>query len=285
MIKKINSNNNSDINNENNIRNNMSPIKNFWKKERRMLLSPQHRTRFSVEHPRYVPRLREILNNQFWLQEYRIYMRYFDRRRRMKYLYFIFIMQEFFKFRLNNDIDIGINIKTIGLPNIFTLLFPSNSKKNKKKKKNGININDNTNGNNNNSINNNNNNECDLLNLNSLNINTPLTINEINSKLTFDLTDFDPNTQKQLNLKEYSQFIYYNFVHKISKYHIQFSDDSIVKYIEKCLFDNETIHKNERERQFNDDIKPDLYDKMWNAVFRYLHQMTYEKFVIWINKN
>eukprot|EP00483_Globobulimina_turgida_P003480 UN03486 len=94
----------------------------------------------------------------------------------------------------------------------------------------------------------------------------------------------NPETQKELNLIEYSQFIYYHFVDKMANYKIQFSDKSIVKYIEECLFESgDGKNENETNMSFKKEINMKIFDKMWNAVFRYLHQMTYEPFVIWMN--
>eukprot|EP00483_Globobulimina_turgida_P007278 UN07292 len=97
--------------------------------------------------------------------------------------------------------------------------------------------------------------------------------------------NMNPETQKELGLVEYSQFIYYHFVHNTASYKIQFSDKSIVKYIEECLFDNGdgNNNNNKTNRSFRKEINLKIFDKMWNAVFRYLHQMTYEPFVIWMN--
>merc|ERR1712228_67644 len=116
--------------------------------------------------------------------------------------------------------------------------------------------------------------------------NAPLSMDEICDLLSFDLSNMNPETQKKLNVVEYAQFIYYHFVHRMAKYKIQFSDKSIVKYIEQSLFEDGGVNLTERQRKFyskDDYINVKIYDKMWNAVFRYLHQMTYEPFVIWMN--
>jgi len=241
---KIDNNNDSNSNSNSN-------HGNFWKVPSKSL-SPKQRRRHSVEHPCYVPRLRHVLNSEFWLSQYRWYIYYFQPRR-MKYVYFILLIQQFYKFRMKKQTQIQ-------LPPTFTFYFAGNqsiinkkhtssfskrsSKKNEKNE-------------------------------------SALTFDEICNLLTFDLKNMNPETQKELNLLQYSQFIYYHFVHNMASYKIQFSDKSIVKYIEESLFEDCNVA--ERQRTFKTLINIKIFDKMWNAVFRYLHQMTYEPFVIWMN--
>ena len=134
---------------------------------------------------------------------------------------------------------------------------------------------------------------------------------EVLTALSFDITEMNPESQRTLDVLEYAQFIYYHFVHHDAKFKIQFSDQSIVRYIEHALFDRDeehhpvpklrASHNDGAERTINlnhngdvgkdampsfrapNDIDLKIFDKMFNAVFRYLHQMTYEPFVIWMN--
>merc|ERR1712154_742407 len=95
----------------NNDSNSNSNHGNFWKVPSKSL-SPKQRRRHSVEHPCYVPRLRHVLNSEFWLSQYRWYIYYFQPRR-MKYVYFILLVQQFYKFRGNQNI-------LLPLPETFT---------------------------------------------------------------------------------------------------------------------------------------------------------------------
>merc|ERR1712048_1122809 len=197
-----------------------------------------------------------VLNNDFWLSQYRWYIYYFQPRR-MKYIYFILLIQQFYKFRGNQNI-------LVPLPETFTFYKDnlaqtmSSNHKRKRSQSQTVKYNEEMK-------------EEDI----------PLTMEEIMLRLSFDLQNMNPETQKKLNIVEYAQFIYYHFVHRTAKHKIQFSDKSIVKYIEQSLFENTKL--SERQRRFfdsDDYINVKIYDKMWNAVFRYLHQMTYEPFVI-----
>eukprot|EP01083_Nonionella_stella_P017009 47507_1 len=174
------------------------------------LLSPKKR----VQKPCYVPRLRVVLNDEFWMTQYRWYIYYFQPRR-IKYIYFILLIQEFYKFRRFEG--------KLSLPQTFSFYFANQ------------------------------NNKTDAIKTHNID---------------FDLSNMNPQTQNKLNCKQYALFIYYHFVHKDATHKIQFSDPSIVTYIEQSLFDKWNLK---------------IFDKMWNAVFRYLHQMTYEPFVIWMN--
>ena len=170
----------------------------------------------------------------------------------MKYIYFILLIQQFYKFRGNQNI-------LVSLPATFTFYFAKSAQTNHRKRR-----------------------ETAQKDVNEDDV--PLTMEEICDLMTFDLLNMNPETQKKLNIVEYAQFIYYHFVHRMAKYKIQFSDKSIVKYIEESLFEDCSV--SERQRTLihqTDKLEHRLFDKMWNAVFRYLHQMTYEPFVIWMN--
>merc|ERR1711971_103527 len=87
------------------------PSKKFWKNVSSSL-SPLKRRQYSTEHPCYVPRPRAVLNDEFWLSQYRWYIYYFQPRR-MKYIYFVLLIQQFYKFRGNQNI-------CVALPETFT---------------------------------------------------------------------------------------------------------------------------------------------------------------------
>ena len=207
-----------------------SPSGRFWKVGLDSVsLSPLKRRRHSVDHPVYVPRLREVLDDEFWLSQYRWYIYYFQPRR-MKYVYFILLIQQFYGFRRPK-------VEAMPLPAAFSVHFGQRGAAQKSKEP-----------------------EADWMVL-----------------LSFDLQDMDPQSQRALGVVEYAQFIYYHFVHHAAKFKIQFSDQSIVHYIEHCLFDCK------EPLSFHQHLALNIFDKMWNAVFRYLHQMTYEPFVVWMN--
>lgn len=181
-----------------------------------------------MEHPVFVPRLRVILNEDFWLSQYRWYIYYFQPRR-IKYVFFLLLVAQFYLFRAGDE------ALEVPLPAAFSLHFAN--RENAKREP-----------------------EADWMVL-----------------LSFDLNELDPERQRALSAVEFAQFIYYHFVHSAARFKIQFSDQSIVRYIERALFDSM------EPLQFRQSVDLKIYDKMWNAVFRYLHQMTYEPFVVWMN--
>jgi len=159
--------------------------------------------------PCFVPALRRVMDDEFWLSRYRWYIYYFQPRR-IKYIYFVLLIQRFYRFRADGE-------QRVPLPETFDFYFGADA-------------------------------------------NSPM----------------NPKVQGAMGLAEYARFIYRHFVDEKAAFKIQFSDKSIVKYIEDCLAEDV-----EDEEEGAVDVR--IFDKMWNAVFRYLHQMTYEPFVIWIN--
>ncbi len=197
-------------------------------------LSPLKRRRHSVDHPVYVPRLRAVLDDEFWLSQYRWYIYYFQPRR-IKYVYFILLIQQFYAFRRHK-------VEAMPLPPAFAVHFGQRT-------------------------------DSDTATATATATPQP----EWRRLLQFELDDMNPQSQPPLGRLQYAQFIYYHFVHSAAKFKIQFSDKDIVRHIEHCLFaQKEPPH-------FRHHVALNVFDKMFNAVFRYLHQMTYEPFVIWMN--
>ncbi|ETO24121.1 hypothetical protein RFI_13036 [Reticulomyxa filosa] len=103
--------------------------------------------------------------------------------------------------------------------------------------------------------------------------------------LSFNIFEFcRENETNFYSFNDYCLLIYYNFVRKGSPYLIQFSDKQLIIDIEKFLFTTVTDPKDTTPKKALQSILPfNIFDKMWLAVFRYVHQMCYESFVIWVN--
>ncbi|ETO34556.1 hypothetical protein RFI_02535 [Reticulomyxa filosa] len=115
---------------------------------------------------------------------------------------------------------------------------------------------------------------------------TTPTLTSISTSKSTLITAPQQTEKKFFTFKEYCMILYYNFIRKGSPHMIQFSDKQLIADIEKVLFSTQIDQKDGTIKKcLRSTIPFNVYDKMWLAVFRYVHQMCYEQFVIWLNSH
>ncbi|ETO08853.1 hypothetical protein RFI_28536 [Reticulomyxa filosa] len=95
--------------------------------------------------------------------------------------------------------------------------------------------------------------------------------------ISFDVFQFWGDTTQSSPLytfKEYCLILYYNFIRKGSPHLIQLSDKQLIADIEKSFFHIQVDQKDGLvKKTLKSQIPFTVFDKMWLAVFRYVHQV------------